>query len=196
MKRIVLFSTFTEKNTRAILSAIFPKEIKNKILAYMPCDGADSPPRHIKRWKKYTAEYGAGFRYIDNSQKDGAPEGKKLLEANILVISGGNPFTLLRNLRRSGLDQTIHQFVRQPEFVLSGFSAGSMVLTPTIKTTTVKNRNKNLVGITDLTGLGIINFETFVHHEDKWKKAIQEYEKTSPNEVKKLADDDILVIDL
>lgn len=162
----------------------------------MPSDGADSPQRYTDRWKGYAEEYGAGFRHIDNSKKDAVAEKRKLLGSNILVISGGNPFTLLRNLRRSGLDKAIREFVEKPEFVLSGFSAGAMVLTPTIKTTTVKDRNKNLAGIKDLTGLGIVDFEVFAHHSNEWKKAIREYEKSTQNKVKKLTDDDYLVIDL
>jgi hypothetical protein len=56
--------------------------------------------------------------------------------------------------------------------------------------------DENLVGLKDLTGLGIVDFEFFAHYGPKWEKVIFEYEKTTENEVKKLTDEDYLVINL
>jgi hypothetical protein len=39
MKRIVLFSTPSPTNIDTLLALIFPKEISNKMFAYMPSDG-------------------------------------------------------------------------------------------------------------------------------------------------------------
>jgi dipeptidase E len=196
MKRIVLFSTLTRKNSSEILSLIFPKEIRHKVFAYMPSDGARCPPKYRLKWREYAEERGARFMFIDNSKTGpGAKkEIKKLLKANVLAISGGNTFTLLRNLRRSGLDAAIIQFVKKPEFVLSGFSAGAIVLTPSIATSGIKGVDKNEVGLKDLAGLGILDFEIFAHYSPEWEKAVEKYEKTTPNEVKKFTDEDYLTI--
>lgn len=123
-------------------------------------------------------------------------EKEKFLTANILTISGGNTFLLMRNLRRSELDKAIIEFTEKDELVLSGFSAGAIVLTPIIATSGIKGYDKNEIDLKDLTGLNILDFEVFAHYSDKWEEVVADYEETTENEVKKLTDDDYLVIDL
>lgn len=197
MQKIVVFSTPTKANLKHILSAIFPSRMKNKILAYMPSDGANCPLKYRKIWRDYAESNSSKFLYIDNSKigKEAQREKKKLFSANILTITGGNTFTLLRNLRRSGLDKTIIEFSKKPEFILSGFSAGAIVLTPTIATSGIKGYDRNEVNLKDLTGLRILKFEIFAHYSKEWEKLVANYEKTTQNEVKKLSDDDYLIID-
>jgi len=133
MKRIILFSQATESNRETILNLIFTNEIENKILAYMPSDGANCPQKYQDEWIGYSRKYGAEFRYIDNSIENSSGEAEKLLGANILIITGGNTFILLNNLRKSGLDKAVKEFAQKNEFVIAGFSAGAIVLTSTIE---------------------------------------------------------------
>lgn len=197
MRRIVLFSTPTPNNIKTILLKVFPNGIKNKIFAYMPSDGANIPQEYIDEWRKYSKEHNAEFRLIDNSKQESSEEIKKLLGSNVLVITGGNTFTLLDNLRESGLDKAIKEFSKKDEFVLAGFSAGAIVLAPTIEVCSLPNYDENFVGITDLTGLNIINFEVFPHYDKvKQKKLLEEYRKTAKNKVKEITDDGYLTIDL
>jgi len=58
-----------------------------------------------------------------------------------LIISGGDPFQLLINLRESGLDRAIIQFTKRDEFILAGYSAGAYVPTPTLEITKIFNEN-------------------------------------------------------
>ncbi len=74
-----------------------------------------------------------------------------------MVITGGNTFKLLDNLRKSGLDKAIKEFSNKSEFVLAGLSAGALVLTPTIEVCNLPNYDESTVGIDDFTGLNIIN---------------------------------------
>ena len=171
MKRIILFSTPTENNTKTLLNLIFPNSIKNKVFAYMPSDGANCPQKYIDEWKRYAQEYKTEFRYIDNSKEKSTEEVKKLHGSNILVITGGNTFKLLDNLRKSGLDNAIKKLASKEEFVLAGFSAGALVLTPTIKVCNLPNYDENLVGITDLVGLNLVDFEVFPHYEETQHKS-------------------------
>ena len=74
----------------------------------MPSDGANCPKKHSDLWLKFAEDNDAKFSYVDNSKIGEAAqiEKEKVEEANILVLSGGNTFTLMRNLRRSGLPST------------------------------------------------------------------------------------------
>jgi dipeptidase E len=197
MKRIVLFSTPTPTNIDKVLRQIFPDELKDKVLAYMPSDGSNAPQKYIKEWKNYAKKHNAGFNLINISKIDSGKEKNKLLSSNILVISGGNTFKLLDNLRESSLDNTILEFIKKENFVLSGFSAGALILTPTIEVCNLPNYDKNEVGLEDLTGLGIVNFEVFPHYsEQEYKDLLKEYKKQTKNEVREITNENCIVLDL
>lgn len=195
MKRIILFSTPESKNFKKILELTFPKELNNKILAYMPSDGADTKQEYTDIWQSFAKEHDSDFLYIDNSVEEATKEIQKLLSANILVITGGNTFTLLRNLRRSGLDKAVLNFSKKDNFVISGFSAGALVLTPTIKICGLPNFDENVVGLKDLSGLKLVDFEVFPHYSESMKETLAEYRKKTSNEVKEITDDDYLLIE-
>jgi len=162
----------------------------------MPSDGIADAGTYIEEWRSYAQRFGAGFNVVDNHSSDGA-EKVKLLDANILLISGGNTFSLLDNLRKSGLDQTIIEFTQKSNFILSGFSAGALVLTPTIAICNLPNFDKNLVGITDLTGLGIFDFEVFPHYaDDVHKKILENYRSTTHHQVREMSDEDYITVDM
>lgn len=163
----------------------------------MPSDGANCPQKYVDEWKGYAQQHNAEFRYIDNSKEKSAEEVEKLLDSNILVITGGNTFKLLDNLRKSGLDKAVKELADKNEFVLAGFSAGALVLTPTIEVCNLPNYDENLVGITNLTGLNIVDFEVFPHYEEAQQKSVlDEYQTTTKNEVKEITNDGYMVIDL
>ena len=197
MRKIVLFSTPTPANIDKILELVFPKEIERKVCAYMPSDGANCPQKYQDEWKGYAEECGAEFIYIDNSKENANDEFAKLLEATVLIITGGNTFKLLDNLRKSGLDKAIQEFANKKEFVLAGFSAGALVLTPTIEICNLPNYDKNEVGLKDLRGLDVVNFEVFPHYsEQEQKNILDKYKGRAKNEVKEITNDDFIVIDL
>lgn len=194
MKKIIVFSQATEKNQEQILDLIFPKELENKILAYMPSDGANCPQKYIDEWKTYAKDYNAEFILINNSL-DSLEEKEKLNKANILVITGGNTFTLLRNLKKSGLDKSVKEFSQKQEFILAGFSAGAIVLTPTIEICNLPDFDENLVELKDLSGLNILDFEIFPHYSEDKKELFENYLKTAKNDVKTITNDELIVLD-
>ncbi len=196
MKRVILFSTITSANSTEILSQIFSNELGDLALAYMPSDGIANSAIYIEEWRAYAKKFGASFTVIDNHSPNAA-EKQKLLDANILVISGGNTFALLHNLRTSGLDKTIIEFAQKPNVILSGFSAGAIVLSPTIAICNLPNFDENIVGLTDLRGLGIVDFEIFPHYvEASQLQTLEDYRATTSNQVKQISDEEYIVVDL
>lgn len=196
MRRIVLFSTLTDSNQQTILDKLFPTEISDITIAYMPSDGIEGAQEYIKQWAVIAEQYGTKFSVINNRTRN-VEEQNKLLAANVLVISGGNTFNLLHNLRESGLDHSIKQFLNKSDFVLSGFSAGALVLTPTIKVCSLPGLDENLIGLQDLEALSTVNFEVFPHYDEaKHKKILDDYRKTTSNRVREITDEGYLSIDL
>jgi dipeptidase E len=169
--------------------------MQDKVLSYIPSAGAAHAERYIEEWRLISQRFNAKFKVVDNSVNSKAEQGK-LLSSNIVVISGGNTFELLRNLRESGLDKTIGEFVEKQDFVLAGFSAGALVLTPSINICSLPNFDENLVEVEEFSGLGIVDFEVFPHYDELSQKAtLESYRKTSANSVRAVADEDYISID-
>ena len=206
MKRIVLFSTpYNNENFHEILNLIFPHSMKNKLPLFMPSQGVlNTLQKYFDDWEGFAKEFNVNLEYIDNSVVDATSEKEKLRNSNILIISGGDPFQLLYNLRKSGLDTAITQFSKKREFIIAGYSAGAYVLTPTIEIAKIFNENypgskkyKTQDKIKDFTGLGIIDFEIFAHYSEvHHKKLLKNYTENRRKIVKTIADNEFLVIDV
>lgn len=194
MKQIIMFSTPNEENLDELLRLIFPLEIKNKVFAYMPSNGANCPKKYIDEWKEHSRQNSFKFIFIDNSKTDSDEESVKLLNASTLLITGGNTFQLLYNLRKSGLDKAIKEFITKDEYVLSGFSAGAIILTPTIEICKLPNYDENLVDLQDLTGLGVIDFEVFPHYSKEHKTVLADYVRASNYEVRPIKDEEYIIV--
>ena len=206
MKRIVLFSTpYNNENFHEILNLIFPESMKNKLALFMPSQGVPNTlQKYFDDWEGFTEEFNVTLEYIDNSAVDATSEKEKLRSSNILIISGGDPFQLLYNLRKSGLANAITQFAKKEEFIIAGYSAGAYILTPTLEIATLFNENysggkkyETQDKVKDFTGLGIIDFEIFAHYSEVHHKTILEnYIKNRSNNVKTIADNEFIVIDI
>jgi len=201
MKRLLLFSHVLEGVLHDVLPLMFPASLEPKIFACMPCDGASMTGRRyelfVSSWSAIAHQYQAEFVFINNAEDGGQEERNKLLRASILLITGGNVCVLLRNLRRSGLDQAILDFTQKDQYILAGYSAGAMILTPTIQLATLdpfSNENKE-VSLTDLTALRLVDFEVFPHYEEAQKAFLERYRLVTPYPVKTLTDDEYLLIE-
>lgn len=200
MKRILLFSHVIEEAQRHVFPLLFPDEFSPKIFACMPANGGlygRSYELFCDSWRAIADRYHAEFVYIDNAKEDAKEERAKLRRANILCITGGNACLLLRNLRRSGLDQTIKDFARKEEYVLAGYSAGAMVLTPTVQLAALEPMNENReIGLTTFDALNLVDYEVFPHYDQTTHAVFERYRRGTPNLVKPLADDGYICVDL
>lgn len=187
-----------------VAKLLFPHELENKTLAYMPTNGHLTNPEYTRYWQELTERNNANFVLVDNMLPETVGEEEKIRRANILLISGGNTYELLHNLKTSKLDQSVIDFSKKENYVLAGFSAGAIVLSPTIAVAGQPAGDDpndlidaNLVGITDLTGLNIIDFEVFPHYNpQKDKHTLDKYRQIAKNQVKEIADNEYIVINL
>lgn len=195
-KRIVLFSQPTPDILEKLSIDLFPQYITNPVFGYMPSDGSSpSNPKYIPTWQKLARSHQAEFVPIDNSQRGLAAQKEidKLLASNILLITGGNTFILLKHLKESGLFQALLTYWKtKSNIVLSGFSAGAIVLTPTIGTAVSIDPNPHQTH--DLSALKIVNFEVWPHYTSSQIDKFHNYSQQSPFPVKQLTDSDVLVI--
>jgi peptidase E len=206
MKRIVLFSTpYDNDNFHKILDLIFPPDLKDKRPLFMPSLGVPNTLQEfLDDWERFAKEKGLDIEFIDNSIIESTIEIEKLMKSNILIISGGDPFQLLINLRKSGFDNAIKQFTKKEEFVLASYSAGAYVLTPTLETAKIFNENypggkkyTTQDKVIDFTGLGIVDFEIIAHYsEAQHKEIFKNYFEDAVRDIRPIADDEFVIIEL
>ena len=196
MANILLFSELTETNRHSILNILFPHVITGRSFVYMPSSGVHGAENYITQWENIANEYGARFSVIDNTSAD-PQETDKLLNADVLLISGGNAFQLLSNLRKSGLDEAILRFSHRQDVTLAGFSAGALVFTPTIAICNLPGFDENFIGLDDLGGLDIVDFELFPHYKKQsHEKILNQYRKVTNNPVREITDEEYISVSL
>lgn len=204
MRRLVLFSSPKTPKFEEILGKIFPTEIEDKIFAYLPVEGKNCKPEFIEFWEDIAKRFNAEFLLIDITSEHPEEEREKLMRANILVITGGNTFELLHNVRQTGLDGSILNFAKKDNFVIAGWSAGALLMSPTIEVASLPWRDDSKTPMDrdkwkteDLTGLHLVNFEIFPHFDNLLHQSIFEnYNKKKNGNVRALTDDEYIIIDL
>jgi dipeptidase E len=85
----------------------------------------------------------------------------RLDECDAFYLTGGNTFYLLDQIRKQGFDKYLEKTHKDKVYI--GGSASSITMTPTIDVATILPADPNLTGITDLTGLGYVDFEIEPH---------------------------------
>lgn len=124
-----------------------------------------------------------GFYQIDivDISADGVDWRSRFSKCDILWLSGGNTFHLLDQVRKTGFDKWLRDNIENKVYV--GSSASSILMTPTIAVASLESGDKNVSGITDLTGLGYVDFEIHPHCDQQQMGRVCEYAKTSENSV-------------
>lgn len=79
-----------------------------------------------------------------------------------LYVCGGNTFHLMNEINKSNFAEVIKQFINSDKLFL-GVSAGTIIVTPSIGIAAVEPADKNDVGLTNFSGLGIVDFEISPH---------------------------------
>lgn len=104
----------------------------------------------------------------------------KLDDCQLIVVSGGNTFYLLKVVRESGFDQKLKELFANDKVYL-GFSAGSIILGTSIETSGVgPTADKNADYIDDLRGLRQVPFMVAVHMDKKEKIYFDQFARSRP----------------
>jgi len=91
----------------------------------------------------------------------------RALESDAIYLSGGNTFYFLKHLRNTGLLGDLQEYVKSGG-TLVGESAGSIILTPEIRTASFPkfDRDENEVNLKNWKGADLVNFEFFPHYKN------------------------------
>jgi dipeptidase E len=195
--KLFLFGEITNLNLE--LKSKFKSELQNhrNKIAYI----SSSPQLEIKTWFfKTHDEYKIinpeiTLEYFDLSEKFSDMDLEKILDFDIIHLSGGNTFEFLNMIRKRNFHKIIDEFKAENKLIL-GLSAGAIILTPTIEI--AKLGDENTVAMTDFTGLGYVDFEFCPHYEKDFypnDPDLRQYLKNTKNKVYAAVDGDGIFVE-
>jgi len=153
---------------------ILPKSIKEIKLAHIvTAANPEEDKSYMVGDKNKLIEAGFQVEDIDIAVAIGDELERALVDKDIIYVQGGNTFYLLHHARKSGFDKIVKKLVENG-VIYVGVSAGSILASPTIQVAAWKGGDVNEVGITDLTALGLVDFDIFVHYDKSHDEIIKE----------------------
>lgn len=131
------------------------------------------------------------------------PIEQQLTKASLVWVNGGNTFVLRRAMKQSGFDNLIIKFLKADRLVYGGFSAGVVLLSPSLRGLELIDDPKQVPEGYDQEvvwdGLGLINYSVAVHYKsDHPESALMdqeiEYYKKNHIPYKPLSDGQVIII--
>lgn len=152
-----------------------------------------------QEYLKYMNEYfsamalsGIDFKQFDISGKTETEILDFFSDRNVIQVSGGNPFYLLKNIREVGFDLILKKLL-EAGLSYVGCSSGSYIMCPTIEVGGWKvDRDRH--GVTDTTALNYVPFLIKCHFTDDSKEEAIERTKTLKYPLRVLRDNQCFYI--
>ncbi len=99
---------------------------------------------------------------------------QQLLQYGVVVLMGGNPYYLLHSIREHHGEEALRRVAERG--LLVGWSAGALVLGPTLALIDRYTPELNFVGLTDLTALSLTQTQILPHYS-KYLQKYQSFEE-------------------
>lgn len=195
MKLLLTSAGITNKSIAKSLIDLAGKPASNLKLAFIPT-AANVEEGNKVEWlfRQYEELRSMGFKWIDyvdfaDADVDWQP---RLDACDILYLTGGNTFYLLDQIRKQGFDDYLRGALSNKVYV--GGSASSIVMTPTIDVAAIPPGDPNLPNLTDLTGLGHVDFEIEPHCDEGRFATVESYAKEHSKTICAIDDDTAIQI--
>ena len=160
MKKVLLVSM--THNVTDLVKAAEP-DLKGRTVTYIPTAAiAEEIEGMAEAETKMLEDLGLTVDELEVSTASEDTVRKKLMENDMIFVGGGNTFFLLQELKRSGADQIIAQEVEKGKFYI-GESAGAIAACPDIGYSAVMDVPDKAPGLTDYTGMGLVDFYVVPH---------------------------------
>lgn len=170
-------------------------------LTYIPYMADGATPFFERTVRRYRAVGIEQFYLLEPDHRPTRAELAALLSSDVIYLAGGNTYTFLNHLRKSGLLSPLRQFARKGG-VFAGLSAGALIMSPSIGLAGIPryDADENEVGLKgsrELSALGLVNFEFSPHdtHDSRRKHELLAYSSQMKRPVFSVEDGGGLVIE-
>ena len=160
MKKVLLVSM--THNVTDLVKAAEP-DLKGRTVTYIPTAAiAEEIEGMAEEETRMLEDLGLTVDELEVSTASRETVREKLMKDDMIFVGGGNTFFLLQELKRSGADQIIAQEVEKGKFYI-GESAGAIAACPDIGYSAVMDVPDKAPGLTDYTGMGLVDFYVVPH---------------------------------
>jgi len=178
MKKLVLYSSDQAVDDNYTLDLELLKLIGKSAakIAYIPAE-SEQDKKYFQEKAVHYAQYGINeLLYFDLDQEFNTMKISELLVCDAIHLSGGNTGKFLNALRNRGFIDVLRYYV-QCGGVLTGVSAGAIIMSDDIKICTVHPYEYELDEVSEFDSLGLTDFDFYPHYDfsDSVTNAICEY---------------------
>jgi dipeptidase E len=195
MKLILSSSGITNQTIANSLINLVGKNPSETKIALIPTAANVEPGNKDWFFSQIDALHKFGYNYIDvvDISASDVDWRERLSQVDVIFVSGGNTFHLLKCIRETGFDAWLKQNLDSKVYV--GSSAGSIICTPTIAIAAVEPGDVNVHHLTDLTAMNLVDFEVSPHTPDMLSyEANEAYAKTIKNVLYALDDESAIEV--
>ena len=165
MKKILLTASFADVSSH--LDHFLNESFHDKAVAFIPTASLVEDYRgYVDNDRLAFEQLGLSINELDVSTLTFQSIATILSKSDYLFISGGNTFYLLQELKRTGADQLISDWIHQGKPYI-GSSAGSIVLAPDIAYIQSMDDAKKAPQLDDTQGLNLIDFYPLPHFNNE-----------------------------
>jgi len=150
-------------------------------------------PSYMHRELESLEKLGFKIKKFDLLGKSFKKVKKEVEESDVIFVIGGEPFYLLREVKKSGFDRVIKKLDSNKLYV--GVSAGTYITCPSVEMGLWKNPSRNTYGFEDFTGMGLVDFMVVAHYEEKYKKLILKKSKEISHKIYPLTDKQAIFVE-
>lgn len=193
--KMLLVSMF--QNVAKILLTVEP-DLKSKTITYIPtASKVEKMGFFVKIGKWKLKRLGLIVDELEISTASFETIVNKLTKNDFIYVTGGNTFFLLQELRRTGADKVLVKEIKSGKLYI-GESAGAIIVAPDIGYSTEMDHPEKASGLTDYSGLELIDFYVVPHYKN-WEmgksaeRIIEMYSKSL--ELKVINDNQAILID-
>ena len=165
MKNMILTSSLYE-SIKLVKKFLNEKTASKKILFIPTATNVDGYKKYIHLTQKVFEDFGYKVENFDISAFPEEVAKEKLLEAEIVFISGGNTFYLLQELKKKNLISYLKERIGKG-LIYIGESAGSVITAPNIEYASVMDDKTLAEELDDYNGLNLVDFYIVPHFEEE-----------------------------
>jgi len=148
---------------------------------------------YIKNYYELMRVSGIDFKQFDIQEKTEGEIIDFFADRNVIQVSGGNPFYLLKAIKDTKFDLILKKLLEKGLNYI-GCSSGSYIMCPTIEVGSWK-LGRNKYGVTDYTALNYVPFLIKCHFTDDQKELLAEKQKDLKYPLRILRDDQCFLLE-
>jgi len=167
-KNILILSGVDSSDNYEALKYIKEKYPKFKKLCYVPAqeEGSKDEFKQIKKDFKTKLKF-TNLVCTPLESLSAGDVKKRILDADVLFLGGGNTFDFYENLQAKKLSSTLKKFLAEGKLII-GLSAGGILLTPSLMMACYpsKDADEYNSNLKNLKGYGYLPFEVCPHYKN------------------------------